>query len=51
MRRPFSHVTKLAENWHSFADDTIMTMCYNCIVHKCIQNFDKLYYRLFNSVL
>ena len=27
--------TKKAENWHSFADDMIMGMCYNCIVSKC----------------
>ena len=36
-RRPFLHGTKMAENWHSFADDTIMIMCYNYIVQRCIQ--------------
>ena len=36
MHRPFLHGIKMAENWHSFADDTEMRMCYNGIVNNCI---------------
>ena len=26
----------MAQNWHSFADDMIMGMCYNVIVNNCV---------------
>jgi hypothetical protein len=30
-------VKKLAQNWHTFADDTQREMCYSCIVQNCGQ--------------
>lgn len=45
------HGIKVAENWHGFADDMRMGMCYNGIVNNCIWLFDNLYCRKSDSVI